>query len=163
DRLGSDGLRLADLTGDGTLDVFAGAPAADVAGVPDAGACFLWNGGPALVGTKTPDATLTVPGAAPSAGLGTGGATGIRLEDGTSDVVGGWPTFDTTAGVDVGSWFVWRGGAGLVGTKTPDATLAVSTAVAGDGLGSGGVRVADLTGDGLLDVVASTPNSGGTD
>ena len=60
----------------------------------------------------------------------------------------------------------WAGGAGLTGTVAPTATLVVAGAQMADSLGYGAgqsVRLADLTGDGVLDVIAVTSpaNPGG--
>jgi hypothetical protein len=67
DQLGSQVL-LADLTGDGRLEVLGGASGADVGGVVDAGAIYLWRG--ALFASSAPKATLAVPGALPNDRLG---------------------------------------------------------------------------------------------
>ena len=52
------GLLCCDVTGDGTLDVVAGAYLADVGGTTDTGAIYVWDGG-----TFWPMSRLTVPGA----------------------------------------------------------------------------------------------------
>jgi hypothetical protein len=83
--------------------------------------------------------------------------------DGTADVIAGSPTIDSTAGVDTGAWFVWRGGATLTGTKTPDASLTMSGAAAGDAMGAGGARLAEVTGDTTLDLVVASPTAGASD
>jgi hypothetical protein len=57
------GLLLADLTGDGTLDVIAAASSADAAAVDD-GAIHVWEGGATLSGVPARLATFAVPGAA---------------------------------------------------------------------------------------------------
>jgi hypothetical protein len=51
----------ADVTGDGVVDIVGVAAAADVAGVVDAGAVYLWTGGPSLAGAAGPTATWTIP------------------------------------------------------------------------------------------------------
>src|SRR5204863_595371 len=65
DGLGKGGTRLAEVTGDGVLDVVSAAPLADVAGVGNAGAVYVWAGGAALTGTLAPTATLAAAGAMP--------------------------------------------------------------------------------------------------
>src|SRR5439155_11149374 len=71
--IGADqtGATLADVTGDGVLDVVARAEKADVAGAVDVGAIYVWAGGAGLSGPKTETAALTVPG--PTAGDRLGG------------------------------------------------------------------------------------------
>ncbi len=59
-----------DVTGDGLLDVIAAAPRADIAGVVDAGALYVWAGAAPPAGVPT--AVLAVPGGAASDLLGTG-------------------------------------------------------------------------------------------
>jgi hypothetical protein len=59
DRLGEGGARLVDFAGTGALTLVVGAPYADVGGVSDAGAVFLWNA-PLLTGSL-PETTLSIP------------------------------------------------------------------------------------------------------
>ena len=83
------GLWLADVTGDGQLDVLAVKSRADVTGV-DNGVVLLFPGGPGLSGMQTPLARLSSPEAGrlgavgPSFHLGYG-AEGPRVEDLTGD------------------------------------------------------------------------------
>ena len=51
------------MTGDAILDMVLPAVGADIAGVVDAGALYVWAGQIGLSGTPAPTATLTVPGA----------------------------------------------------------------------------------------------------
>jgi hypothetical protein len=155
-------IRLAEATGDGILDVLAPIPTATVGGTSQTGAIFVWYGGATLTGAKNEDATLFVTGAVLGDHLGAGAATRLLVADvsgdGTNDVVGVANDADVGPTVDAGSAYVWLGGATLTGAKAADATLRLAAPTGGDGLGRGGTRVAELTGDGVLDVVTSTPN-----
>ncbi len=161
------GIQLADVTADGVLDVVAGAQYADVAGVKDAGAIYVWKGGPTLTGSVAPLATLTVPGAVASDSLGYSTGQGVQLFDvtgeGVLDVVAGAQFADVTGVLNAGAVYVWKGGWTLSGTPAPLATLTVAGVVAYDSLGSTsygqGVQIADVTSDGVLDVVACAPNA----
>jgi hypothetical protein len=73
DRLGQtggQGVQLGDVTGDGVFDLVVGASSADVGGVADTGAVFLWMGGAPLVGTPAASARYVVVGAVAGDGLG---------------------------------------------------------------------------------------------
>ncbi|MGE0713300.1 MAG: Ig-like domain-containing protein [Planctomycetota bacterium] len=157
------GVLVADVSGDGVLDLVAGAYQADVGGVVNAGAIYVWNGGATLTGNKPPDATLTVPGAMASDFLcALGAGQGLQVADvtgdGVLDLVAGASQADVGGVANTGAIHVWRGGATLTGSKAPDASLTVPGAVAGDNLGSfasgSGLLVAEVTGDGVLDLVA---------
>ncbi len=157
------GIRIADVTGDGLLDVIAGASFADVAGVWDTGAIYVWKGGPTLSGSPAPLATLSAPGAVWLGATLGGDDQGIKLADvsgdGVLDVVAGSYLANVAGVVAAGAVYMWTGGATLAGSLPPFATLTVSGAVAYDELGSGspGFQFADVSGDGVLDVVANTP------
>jgi hypothetical protein len=153
-------VRLADVSGDGIPDVVAPSPLGQ--GVAfNSGLIYMWLGGATLTGPKAQDATLAV--AAPALGDAlTGGAGGRVLvgdvtDDGLADVVGVATGADAGLAIDAGAIYVWNGGGTLTGIKSQDATLSVPTPTAGDQLGSGGTRLADLTDDGLLDVVSAAP------
>ncbi|MCI0340948.1 MAG: IPT/TIG domain-containing protein [Planctomycetales bacterium] len=168
------GILCADVTGDGTLDVVAGSYLADVGGTADTGAVYVWAGGSGLTGTVAPTATLRVAGAAANDQLGY--ATGRALQcadvtgDGTLDVVVGAQFADNGATADTGAVYVWAGGSGLAGTVSPTATLRSGIVVAGDRLGQAGgpasqaIQCADVTGDGILDIVVGSQfaDNGGT-
>ncbi len=178
DRLGDalgQGLLIADMTGDGVVDLVAGARRADVAGVVDAGAIYVWSGGASLVGTPSPLATLTVPGATAYDQLGSTIVIGfakhglsIQLADitgdGTLDVVAGTIWADVVAGkTDGGAVYVWAGGPALSGSLGPLVTLYAQNGNTNDLLGSSadyaqGVQLADVTGDGILDVIVEAIN-----
>ncbi len=156
-----EGFQLADVTADGVMDVVAGARLADVAGVVDAGAVYVWQGGSTLTGTPAPLATLTVPGAHKKDWLGLANGQGVLIADvtgdGVLDVVAGASYADSATKTNVGAIYVWNGGPALSGSLAPDAALMVSSAVNLDMLGIAGgegIQLADVTGDGVLDVVA---------
>jgi hypothetical protein len=165
DRLGlagPHGLALVDVTGDGVLDIVAGAQRADVSGVAEVGAIHVFAGG-ALSGVVAPVATLTVPGAVNGDRLGSGG---IFFEDvtgdGQVDVVASAPDADAHGVPNAGAIHVWRGGASLSGALAPHATLSRSTAAPGDHLGIAAgesLLLADVTGDAVADVVAAASSA----
>ena len=157
------GVQVADVTGDGFLDVVAGTTGADIGGVMDTGAIYVWGGGAALSGTPPPTATLTVPGAAAGDELTVTQRVGVVFADvsgdGTLDVVSGAMFADIGLLVDVGAAYVWNGGAGLVGDVPPSATLTVPGGVGGDMLGNANgqaLQIADVSGDGQPDVVVGS-------
>src|SRR5262249_51414136 len=104
-----------------------------------------------------PTATLTVPGAVPLDQLGASDVpvlVGDVNGDGKADVVVSAPQADVGV-TDAGAIYVWFGGSSLSGAKAPDATLIVPGAAAADRLR---LRLlADVTGDGILDVVGASP------
>ncbi len=161
DELGSawkgQGIQLADVTGDGVLDVVVGTYYADIAGVRDAGAVYVWKGGATLTGTPAPLATLTIPGATPGVGLGYRSGQGIQLADVTGDSVLDVVSGSIFAGaMAAGALYVWKGGPTLSGSPAPLATLTVPGAAPGDILGMSVTQLIDVTGDSVLDVVAGS-------
>src|SRR5205814_1302736 len=63
---GGQGTRFADVTGDGIVDVVAGACNAKIKGVAAVGAIYVWQGGPTLTGPSSPLARSTQTSVAPS-------------------------------------------------------------------------------------------------
>jgi hypothetical protein len=165
DQLGSvsgvpQALQCAEVTGDGVLDVVVGADSADISGVVNAGAVYVWQGGATLAGAAPPTATLTVPGAAMHDLLGSGRGQTIQCAeatgDGVLDVVVGSRVADVGGTTDAGAVHVWQGGAALAGALPPTATLTVPGAAIFDALGDAsrqGIQLGDLTADGVLDIV----------
>lgn len=165
------GLLVGEVTGDGVLDLVASTDRADIGGVADAGALYVWSGGSGLSGSVAPTATLTVPGASPSDRLGYDGHSSRSVfmtdldGDGSSDLIASATLADIGGVSNTGAVYVWYGGASLVGSSAPSATLTVPAAAASDTLGNGGgpgtrgVHAVDVTGDGLLDIVAAAENA----
>ncbi|MCW8141278.1 MAG: hypothetical protein KIT58_20440, partial [Planctomycetota bacterium] len=135
--------------------------------VADARAVLVWAGGAGLSGTPAPTATLERPGAVASDRLGQIGVGRVQAllfgdvtGDGIADVVVGGSLLDTTV-QEAGAVLVWAGGAGLAGTPAPLAELRRENPVQSDRLGdldaTGGLglQLADVTGDGVLDVIAA--------
>lgn len=168
---------LADVSGDGVLDVVAVAPFADVGGVTDAGEIAVFLGGAALVGTPAPSASLRIPGAVAGDALGHVVASPLGVHVGVESVVAADVTGDGIADlialaaladaggrVDAGRAFVWEGGAALSGTPAPRATLDPASLIAGDRLGAleecESLYVADWSGDGVLDVLVGCALAG---
>lgn len=162
-------LLVHDFTGDGVLDLLAVASGADLGGLADVGEICLFAGGNALVGAPAPTARLQVPGAAAGDALGlarTGVATQTLLiadvtGDGIDDVVGAAPRADRGTVVDSGKVYVWDG-ATLAGPVAPRATLDAVAAKDYDsiGAGAGELRIVDLTGDGVQDVLVGGADVG---
>jgi hypothetical protein len=170
------GLELADVTGDGVLDLIAVAPAADIAHVQDAGAVYMWAGGPTLVGPRPPDATLALAPGRPQDWLGWLDATfvneaqGLLFSDidgnGVLDVVVACDKGDIGGVSNAGFVALWYGGSSLAGALAPDALCIVPGAQPGDQLGlfgGQGVQFEDVTGDGLPDIVAGATQAGAGD
>jgi len=151
------GIQLADVTGDGILDVIASAPSASGFGTQNGGAVFVYRGGPTLLGALGPTARLSSTAPALDDQLGLSSGQGVVLADVSGDGVLDLVVGARLAGLnDAGNVSVWFGGASLVGAPPPTAVLANPLAVQNDQLGevSGqGIQVADVTGDGLLDIV----------
>lgn len=130
-------MALADLDGDGVLDLYRIEPSETVDGRPGAGLLRVWKGGPTLVGHPAPLVELTASHPSAEDGLGAPGIVGVRLVDlqgdGFLDVVAAAGDADVAGTPDVGALFYWAGPIDADGAA--DGVLAVPGAVAGDGLG----------------------------
>lgn len=158
------GILLADVTADDVLDVIVGAFLSDVA-VANGGAVYVWEGGMNLMGdAPAPKAILHDSNLNAGAGLGATSGYGLMVEDltgdGTLDLIAAAPNSLLGGGVGMGSVHIWKGGGGLSG---PDATAVLVTQVDSDNLATSvagqGIQIADVTGDGELDVVAGDPDA----
>jgi hypothetical protein len=146
---------LEDVTNDGTLDIVAAFPEADTT-FQGAGEVCVWAGGSGLAGTPAPTAILRRRNPGKWDRLGFTGTTqslwfGDVSGDGVRDIVVGATQVYEGSNNNAGRIFVWKGGASLVGTPVPLATLRVANAPQWAGLHP--VRVEDVTGDGTPDVV----------
>ena len=121
------GVRTADVSGDGIADVIAGTSLADISGVDGTGAVFVWRGGTALRGRVAPSSTLTVPGAQTDDRLTHCDGLTLWLQDvtgdGIADVVTGTERANIGSVFGAGAFYVWAGGAALMGDQTPTAAL----------------------------------------
>lgn len=153
-------LHLEDVSGDGVLDVVLGASEVDDEGVENRGVILVWLGGPHLRGDCGPHAKLRVSSSVKGLVVGRRIQLHDLNRDGVPDVVSGGAGATSPWGVSkAGSIYVWYGGAELAGVKTPDAILADPAASSSDQLSDFALRVGDVTGDGLPDLVANAPSA----
>ena len=148
------------MTGDGHLDVVSTDRGYDWNGVPDAGAVFIWAGGPTMSGTLDATAYLVDD---------TGGPNDLflwhaeRFEDVTGDgfvdIVVLAERADIGGAVDAGQVLVWQGGPTLTGEVRPLAKLRAPYARDNTLVGSLGLRIADLDGDGQKDILCPGPRA----
>ena len=155
---------LGDLDGDGFLDLLVGAPGMDVnpelpGELLEAGAAYLFLGGPALASASAHDAAVRVVGDEAGDLLGSTCVAADLSGDGVEDLVVGAPSANPQLpGIpkkwNGGAVYAFEGGAGLVGGAAADATARYTPEVAGDMLGSA-LSAGDVDGDGFEDLVVS--------
>ena len=156
DELGTN-IRLIDLTGDGTADIFAGAPRATVGVASLAGAAHVWRGGTNL--TTLPTFSLAVSGAASGDNLGADSRHFVDFTgDGVRDILLVSRVADGGGVVDSGAMYLWHGGAAI--SSGPNVALLATGAQAGDEMGWE-VALGDLTGDGIPEIVARDESTRG--
>jgi hypothetical protein len=162
----TQGLQFADLDQDGITDLVAAASFAQLGAMPDAGAIFFFRGGN-LAGTVNETALLQL--ASPNndnlaiSALELADVTG----DGVPDVVEGSEYALTSSGRR-GAIHIWPGRVGLAGTVHPSTSIEPRTWGCCGSVRAPGLTLADVTGDGVLDLLATawaatmpTPSSGG--
>ena len=158
DRFGQS-LAVADINGDDTLDIIVGAGGYD-GGAEDGGAVFVFFGGDFARATGAAQADLRLTASVPFEGVGEELAVADANGDGRVDIIAGAPTASGEGG---------QPGAGRVyvvplppGKKeiSIDATTAtVLQATAGGQFVPAALLAADVTGDGVPDVVSGAPLS----
>ena len=149
-------LLLSDVTGDGVLDILvASSKYQPGPGNARPGAVLVWEGGPDLVGTCTPSATLTSEDPQDDDRVGGGSPQAIWscdiTGDGIAEVIVPATGEDVGDAVDAGAVLVWKGGSEFSGQPPPTATLSASDASSFDVLGE--VNLADVNADGIRDVI----------
>jgi hypothetical protein len=141
----------ADIDGDGTPDLLVGAPFADTETDEGAGAVYFLPGGPDLASGDLPSvATRVIEGERSQDWLGWGIATGDLDGDGLVDVAISSP--GRSAGL--GQIKVWTEGSFMDPDASP--SYRITGDLEGDGFGRG-LAIADLTGDGLDDLLVGAP------
>ncbi len=129
-------LALAELTGDGVLDLLEVDPGATVAGVAQAGAVRVWAGGAALAGEVAPLVVLVSPRPEAGDALGAPGRSATVVADldgdGAPELLAAAAAADPGGVPDAGALVLWKG---PIGPGAAGALLFVPGARPGDGLG----------------------------
>ncbi|MFT4542456.1 MAG: hypothetical protein ACI841_002635 [Planctomycetota bacterium] len=152
------GIQFVDMTADGRLDVVAGARYADANFTVDTGAVFIWEVSDDLQNMSTsPRMELIIAGAAPGNALGAGNGQTIQFADVTDN---GYLDVIVTAELadsNSGRVYIFEGAPFNSGPVDPSAELYGDLDSEQLGKISGqGVFAVDITGDGLLDIVAAS-------
>jgi hypothetical protein len=148
--LGLDIAVLPDIDGDGTQELVASEDATT-------GTVFLFLGRAAWSSMDASSADVTLTAGADVYGFGQDLDGGDFDGDGIGDLVVGADEDDTN-GNQAGAVYLFSGTALAAGcTSTLDADLTVYGVMDGDKLGSGVAQVGDVDGDGLDDLLASSP------
>lgn len=163
DRLGA-ALEIADLDGDGFDDLIAGAPGMDVdpeqpTELLDAGAVYVFRGGPGFASTSAFDADVKLLGLEAFDLFGSSIATADVSGDGISDLVVGAPKANpylppAPKRWDGGAAYVFLGGPTLTSGDAGDADVLFAPEQPGDRFGTS-VAAGDVDGDGFGDVAVS--------
>ncbi len=139
-------VQIGDVNGDGQPDLVVGADMIDTPGRK--GAVYVQFGSSGIAGAAAESMDVVIGGSAADAGFGLNIAIGDVTNDGDDDLV--VSEFDDDLG-GPGAVFVFRGGTGFASGDT-SAAAAVFRGAEDETLGSA-VRLADVTGDGVLDLV----------
>jgi hypothetical protein len=155
-----------DFNNDGLPDLAVGAPVFDVGAAPDAGAIFTFfnQGPPTFFPTSAASANQTIFGAVTDEGFGVNIVPVDINNDGFVDLVVGSPLHSPSlALLSAGAVYVFlNDGLGNFPTSITTASQTITGSQAGMQLGSC-IDIADLGGDGDLDLIAGAPqfNPGG--
>lgn len=151
----------ADFNGDGRPDLAVGAPLFDVGATPDAGAIYTFFnlGAPNYFVNSAASANQTIIGAVTDEGFGVNILPVDINNDGFVDLVVGSPLHSPSlALLSAGAVYIFlNNGAGSFPTSITTASQKITGSQAGMHFGSC-IDVADLDGDGDLDLIAGAPN-----
>jgi len=147
------------LNGDGQLDVVTGSIGRSSGAKYGVGAACLFLGGPGLIGARVPDAELMNSHAAAGDYLQRAISSFADLNgDGIEDAIFVSPNATIPTFGQTGAAYVWFGGAALAGSRDPDVRLNAPQPVGATGFAAD-LELADLTGDGVDDVLIGSPNA----
>lgn len=168
DRFGSS-VTTGDLDGDGQDDLIVGAPRNDATGL-NAGAVYVFLGplpNSGVLSASMADIVLTGEGWGDIWSVGDHFGTCIALGDmdgdGHADLLVGAPGMDVNPGqpntlFETGAAYLFRGGPALASKTAFEADVKITGLEAGDALGAS-CDAADLSGDGIADVVLGAPSA----
>lgn len=151
--------RALDADGDGAVDIFLGAPTADATG-QDSGTVYVF-GGPFLADRTTAEAIATLRGGAAGRRLGAASAELVHGDvdgDGAEDILLGNPLDNSGGPANGGAAALFFGP--LTGARDLDTADRTLVGDERDGALGTSVLLADLDGDGRLDLGAGAPGAG---